>query len=295
MKNEQRNYVVVGAFVIAMIVVLVAWISLMAGQVGSTDRYTVVYDSVSGLKAGTRILYQGYPVGLIDTISPIDRDGRRMFQVDIDVAKDWPIPADSTARIATGLFSAPVIDIKGGDSHEYLPPGSVIPGEEASDIMGTLKTTAAKVEPILDELKTTAPVLMQNAQELMKDLNDAGDRINEILDPGNVERISNILENLEQATGETTQLLAELLDTSQNVDLLVAHLDGLLDEESGDISQAIDDARHTLATIARHVDAITSNLEDTTRDLNEFAKQLRANPGVLVRGRETANDEDGSQ
>lgn len=295
MKNEKRNYVAVGTFVIAMVIVLIVWILRMEGQMGPTDRYSVIYANVSGLKAGTRILYEGYPVGLIDGISPIDRDGHRMFQVEVDVEKDWPVPVDSTARIATGIFSAPVIDIGGGVSQEYLPPGSVIRGQAATDIVATLNATAGKLEPILDELERTAPALMQGAEQLVAELNDAANRINEILHPENVHRVSNILENLEQATGETNQLLAELRKTSENVDVLIGHVDDLLDEESGDVSQAIDDARHTLATLARHIDAITSNLEDTTRDLNEFGKQLRANPGVLLRGRETADDGDGSR
>ena len=60
-----------------------------------------------------------------------------------------------------------------------------------------------------------------------------------------------------------------------------------LEHLDGDLSEAIDDVRHTTAALASHIDAITSNLEDATRNANEFSKQIRENPGVLLRGRET--------
>ena len=295
MKNEKRNYVVVGAFVIAMVVVLVVWVSLMAGRGGATDRYTVLYTNVSGLKAGTRILYQGYPVGLIDSIFPVDRNGHRMFQIELDVEKGWPISVDSKARIATGIFSAPVIDIDGGGAQEFLTPGSEIAAQEATNIVATLNTTAAKVENILNEVGASAPELIQNAKQLLVKVNAAVGRVNEILQPDNVRHVSSILENLDQATLGTNRLLVELGSVGNNMNLLITHLDGLLDEESGVLQQALADAQHSLATVAQHIDAITSDLEDTTRNLAEFSQQLRQNPGVLLRGRETADDGDRSR
>jgi phospholipid/cholesterol/gamma-HCH transport system substrate-binding protein len=38
------------------------------------------------------------------------------------------------------------------------------------------------------------------------------------------------------------------------------------------------------------MDAISSNLESTSRNLDEFSRQVRENPGVLLRGRDGADD-----
>ena len=59
-----------------------------------------------------------------------------------------------------------------------------------------------------------------------------------------------------------------------------------VDEEEGDVSEALDDLRHTTAALASHIDAITANLEDAIRNANEFSKQIREDPSVLLRGRE---------
>jgi phospholipid/cholesterol/gamma-HCH transport system substrate-binding protein len=44
-----------------------------------------------------------------------------------------------------------------------------------------------------------------------------------------------------------------------------------------------------MAAISRRIDSITGDLESTTRNMNEFSRQIRENPGVLVRGRETSD------
>ena len=76
MREDSRNYMIVGSFVLAMLVALITWIALLSGRTGATDDYHIVYDNVMGLKTGVEILYEGYPVGLIEDISPVEQDGR---------------------------------------------------------------------------------------------------------------------------------------------------------------------------------------------------------------------------
>ena len=156
MRNDRRNYVIVGTFVIAMAVALVAWIALMTGRTGATDPYHVVYTNVTGLKAGTRILFEGFPVGLIDGIRPEDRDGRRVFRIDVSIERGWPIPEDSVATIATGLFSAAVLDVQGGESDTLLEPGAQIPSQEPADVFAAVNTAADRLTATLDDFADLA-------------------------------------------------------------------------------------------------------------------------------------------
>ena len=63
MRDDQRNYILVGVFVIAMVAGLVLWIAMISGRTGATDAYTIRYDGVLGLAAGTQIYFDGYPIG----------------------------------------------------------------------------------------------------------------------------------------------------------------------------------------------------------------------------------------
>ncbi|MBW2268378.1 MAG: MCE family protein [Deltaproteobacteria bacterium] len=287
MKNDKRNYIVVGSFVIAMVTALTVWITLLSDRTGPTDTYYVVYENVAQLKSGGQLQYEGYAVGFIHTIEPQQRDGELVFRVTVHVKRDWPIPVDSQAAIVTGIFEAAVIDIAGGSKSELLVPGSEISSRESGDLFALANEAAAKIGGILDDIAERAPVMLENVETVSTDLRLAMEQINDLLDRENVGRIDRILTNVEGATGDLNQLLDALRDAGENVNELVKNLDRLLDEEDGDLSEAIDDVRHTTAALASHIDAITANLEDATRNANEFSKQIRENPGVLLRGRET--------
>ncbi len=60
MKEANRNYTAVGAFVLSMLAALVMWFAILSGAAGSTDRYYIFWDNVMGLKPGTQILFEGY-------------------------------------------------------------------------------------------------------------------------------------------------------------------------------------------------------------------------------------------
>jgi phospholipid/cholesterol/gamma-HCH transport system substrate-binding protein len=299
MRDDKRNYIVVGVFVIAMLVALILWIALLSGRTGATDSYYIIYDNVMGLKSGAEILYEGFPVGHIQGITPGEREGRRAYRVDVDVKRDWPIPEDSVATItAPGLLSASMIDIQTGRSETLLEPGSEIRGRGAASMLASVNAVADElrdvieesVRPMLATFAEGAPGIVDNIEQFTEELNTTVDQINSVLSPANVERVSQILTNLDHATGEFGDLVAGLGDTRELVGGLITKVDALLEEDQGELTMAIRDLRHTLAAIARRIDSITSDLESTTRNLNEFSRQLRENPGVLVRGRETGDD-----
>ncbi len=117
MRDDQRNYVIVGAFVIAVTVGLVVWIAVLAGRTGATDDYHAHFANVMGLSSGTQVLYQGYPVGMIEDIRPAVREGLQVFRLDLSVERGWPIPEDSVVTItASGLLSAVVVNVQAGAS-----------------------------------------------------------------------------------------------------------------------------------------------------------------------------------
>jgi phospholipid/cholesterol/gamma-HCH transport system substrate-binding protein len=153
-----------------------------------------------------------------------------------------------------------------------------------------LNVIEESVRPMLAKFSEGAPVIVDNVDRFTADLNQTMDQINAILSTANVERVSQILENLDRSTGEFASLIEGLGDTRQHVDGLITKLDALLEEDQGELTVAIRDLRHTAAAISRRIDSITSDLESMTRNMNEFSRQLRENPGVLVHGRETNDD-----
>ncbi|MBW2272485.1 MAG: MCE family protein [Deltaproteobacteria bacterium] len=300
MRDDAKNYILVGTFVMAMVAALIIWIALVSGRTGPVDHYRVVYDNVLGLKSGVEILFEGYPVGFIESISPVDRDGQRRYELEVSVKEGWPVPADSIASIRSpGLLAAFVIDIRGGESNALLPPGSEIPSAAAGDILETMNKLAAGVDgileesvrPLLDTIAEGVPSVLSSVEEITTELKHSTKNINRLLGDTNVARVSSILQNLESTSGNANQLVVSLSDTRARLDEVIGKVDVIMERESGELQKAIAELNYSLAAVSRHIDAITANLETTTRNASEFSRQIRENPSVVLRGREQADEE----
>jgi len=285
MRDDQRNYVIVGVFVIAMVTGLVLWIALLSGRTGATDAYYIRYDDVLGLAAGTQIYYDGYPVGLIESIEPDVDGGERFFRLDVSIRKGWKIPEDSRAEItASGLLSAVVINIQGGESTTALEPGDQIPSVEAANLLAVMTEAAAGFsEFLLDTLKP-------EMERIVSDLRKTMDQVNVLLSDQNTTRVARILANLESVSGEIQGMTDGLEGTRRQLDEVLGQVRTLIVENEDEISHSVTDLHESLEAVARRADAIAHNLEVTLRNMNEFSQQIRENPGVILRGRSDATE-----
>jgi phospholipid/cholesterol/gamma-HCH transport system substrate-binding protein len=297
MRESKSNYIIVGAFVVAVVTALILWITLLSGGTGASDPYTIEFSNVAGLKTGVEILYEGYPMGLIEAIEPLMGAPLR-YRVDVRVKRDWPIPEDSLALISAGLFSAAVIDIQAGSSKKLLAVGAEIPSSEAGDSFAAMGAAASSASEALEELKPTlaafrerVPEIMGNVTVISEKLETSVDQLNQVLGRGNLERIESILANMDHGVSDASRVVKDLGKTRTKLDGVIQKVDDILDEEQGDLSVAIADLRYSLATLARHMDSISANLEATTRNMSEFSRRIRDNPGVLLRGQGGSDDD----
>jgi len=197
---------------------------------------------------------------------------------------------------APGLLSAVVIDIQGGSSPTALEPGAELRGIAAANVFTVVSDVASEltelseksVKPLLESLGKGTPEIVANVETFTRALNVTLERIDMLLSPSNVERINRILANLETTSTGFAAVSGDLSRTRAEIDQLLRTVDRLLDRNQGEIGHAITDLHDSLEAVARHIDAIGHNLELSTRNLSEFSRQIRENPGVLVRGREAA-------
>jgi phospholipid/cholesterol/gamma-HCH transport system substrate-binding protein len=290
-----RN-LIVGVFVLAMLVAFLLWIAILAGRTGATEPYYSYYDNVTGVAAGTQVFFEGYRVGIVEVVVP-SPDADHRFRVDMAIASDWQIPEDSIAEItASGLLSAIIIDIRAGQSKTMLSGGSEIPGRLPPSIVAALSSVAGvvttlideSIEPLLESLGQEAPAILSKLNDFSTELNVAVRNVNRLVGPENADTIGRILADVEGTTTSLDQVAGDLDGTKQRLDSLLDSLNEVVDSNSGNVSQIVVDLRDMLEALSPRVDAISRNLEVTTRNLNEFSLQIRENPGVIVRGRESA-------
>jgi len=306
MKEANRNYTAVGAFVLVMLTVLITWITTLSGLTGSTDRYYILWDNVMGLKSGTQIFFEGYQIGIIKEIGRSDEadDGAKNYRVDIEVERDWPIPDSAVAETtAPSFLAALVVNIEAGESNTRLAPGSEIQSKEPGDLLSaagdaiasvteTLEFVKPKLESITDSVSSI--LSEENARQIENLLQTVNDRVEDLLSAENAQRVDTILTNLSNVSQDVASLTGGLRVTKEQVDELLEKIDVLIDTHSDDIGHSLVDLHASLEAVSRHIDAIANNLEGATRNLNEFGGQIRENPGVLLRGRETDDDSPGA-
>ena len=287
-----------------MLSALMVWLAVLSGTTQSTTAYYMEFDNVIGLSPGGQILFEGYPVGEIEDIVLTRRPEGSVYRLNVTIHQGWNIPEDSLAVMTqASLLSAMVVDIQAGASNQILEPGERIPSLGSTNIMTAMSSVAAKLgnladtrlKPLLESLSggtdalTTfsqdAPIILDNTKIFTRQLATATTRLNHILDQSGG-HLETILGKAELASGNISTLTTDFHQTRKQLDTLLLSMRRLVTNNSGEIDHSIADLHYALEVVASHVQEISSNLEATTRNMNELTTDLRRNPGLIVRGRE---------
>ncbi len=300
MYKQRVHYVIIGVFVTAMVIASAASVALLTGRTGPTERYFVVLDNVSDVKYGTQVRYEGYPIGQVEGITPIIDGPGMKFRLDVSIRQGWRIPTDSVARIGNSNFlAAKTLDIESGRSPVTVEVGQQITAEAAIDVFATLTETATeftslsreRMTPLLATLQSLAETIEGDAPRISRELIAFAEGLNqtlvpvqEILSDENLLAVKNILSNVDEAAVTMNDIGRDLSETLVKVDNLATNLDRLIESNNDDVDQSLKDVRYTLSAIASTVDTIVHNLDGTARNMNEFSRLIRQNPGLLLDG-----------
>ncbi len=294
MNTPKMNYAAVGGFVVIILIALMAVITTLTGQTGATDPYFTVYKNVTGVKFGTQVLYEGYPVGQVEEVKPEAVNGAMMFRVDFEVTEGWQIPNDSVARIgSSGLLSAITINLDAGVSPAPYKPGSKIVGRESADMFAVLSDMAGEVSEIAENdirpmlktikeaaesfnttIQTVGVLVEEDGKRMIKDFGIMADDLSK--------RVPKITANLDAGTADFAILAKDLQETRAKLDELLVSTNGMVGENRDAVQESIKDVQHVADSLARHVDAVNQNLEGTARNMYEFSREIRQNPGLLL-------------
>jgi phospholipid/cholesterol/gamma-HCH transport system substrate-binding protein len=267
------------------------------------------------------VLYEGYPIGQVEKVTPVPSESGMGFRVDFGVAKDWRIPEDSVAVItAPRLLAAVTINISAGESPTALSPGGMVRGREGADIFAAMSMLAGEVteltrgsiRPLLATLNETvgtagkilatdgaalsgelralagtlnerAPRILDNLERFTETMNAAGDQIGKLAGPENREKIEDVIGSLQQTGANVTNLTTK-------IDRLTGALQGVVEANQTDIRRSVANLRYITESVARDIDSINQNLDGTARNMFEFSRQIRQNPGLLLGGSRPRDD-----
>jgi phospholipid/cholesterol/gamma-HCH transport system substrate-binding protein len=210
--------------------------------------YDVIFEGpVNGLTEGGEVRFNGIKVGEVKQLSLDRKDPNRVI-ARIQVEAETPVRADSYAQLnLQGITGVNFIQIFAGSpdkplvTHKLGDPVPVIP----------TKRTA------LDEL-------FQGGQDVFTQAGDAIKSLNKALTEENVQSVTNILHNLDEASAKLAKK-GGVIDSAQAV---------------------MDNANATLGTIDAAAKSVDVAVKDVDRQVNQIggqANQILADAGPVVK------------
>jgi len=232
--ETKANYIVTGAFTLAVIFGVfgfVYWFQSSGGDNGERAVYRIVFaGSVSGLRPGAAVLFDGMRTGEVTKLALDPHDPRK---VEALIAVDRAVPMRADTKVALtfqGLTGLAEVSLTGGSPDAALivaqagEPPTLYAGEDAgADVTQAARNMLARIDGLVAEnevamrtslhnIETVTTTLAQNSQRLdkvmagLENLTGSGDNHGEIAEAA--EAIRRLADNLDKRTDEISVGLA---------------------------------------------------------------------------------------
>jgi phospholipid/cholesterol/gamma-HCH transport system substrate-binding protein len=303
-KRDNINYFAVGLFVLAMLALLFYALLRIGGNNEKHDVYYTSFKNVSGIKPGASVAYQGFELGNVGAIEPLQKDGETSYRLALHLKQGWKVPDDSRAVIsASGLLSGNLVEIRGGKSAKLIAPGGAIAAidsgnmfeavtaltEQLSDIASNdakplIANLNKRVDKIGAALEKSVPESMVQLQSVLKKLDNTASGLEAVLNAQNRQHVASILKNGDQ-------LSADIQQTRKQIDALLADSRGIVTQNRPDLEASVVELRTSLQRLT----SIMHHLEAASRNTNEFTRQVRQNPSLLIQSTPVVDQAEGNK
>ncbi len=298
MKQDNINYFYVGSFVLLMLVLLLMTLIQLTGRTEKTVDYYAYYQTITGIKSGTTITFGGYNIGYVSSVTPensIDKGTR--FKVKLSIQHDWNIPSDSHASIVQpNLLSENQIEISEGTSKTPLEIGATINSKDAISISKVFGDLSADIKPLLvnlnsglgvvsSDLATKFPQITDNINRLLISLKQNSEQLAVLTSKTSSDKMFDIINNADDMSKNLLQVSKRFIKTEKKLSELVDTSHSLITENKQELKASIMGLTNTLTTLSENVDLIIHNIDAASRNMNEFTRQIRNNPSVIISGK----------
>ncbi|CUH65474.1 virulence factor Mce family protein [Thalassovita gelatinovora] len=292
--ETKANFVLIGAVtILGMLGVLglLVWFAKV-----EVDRqyaeYEILFDSVSGLGMAADVRYNGLSVGKVIGLG-LDADNPDKVRVRIEVAADTPVKTDTTAQLnSQGVTGVSFVALTGGSQGAALLRDTADP------------TTV----PLITAQRSAVQALTEDAPDLVNEAVEAIKEVRNFLGPENQAAVSNLLQNLDRASGQLDKALSDFSDISQTVSEGTAEISkftGRLDEIGETvqtsllkINETLDAAKLALGEIEptmRSATAAFTTAESTISGVDSFVQtrvpQIADDLSSAIRSIDTATND----
>lgn len=264
--ETKANYVLIGAFTIAGFLGVLGFLLWFSNLQLNRQfaHYDVYFPEVTGLSVSSQVLFAGLDVGKVVDMQ-LAPDNSASVRVRLELNEDTPVRTDSQASVESSAVTG-------------VSTVSITPGIGTTPL---LSQTSQDPVPVIRTGRSTLQTLGEQMPQLLNRLNLLAEEVTSLLNEENRTRVSNILANVESASGNLDKTMA---DVSRATDAVASAADDLAGfggqlKELGDsadgalrrFSAAAGQAETALAEVNRYVAA----------DLTPMTNQLQQAAGTL--------------
>ena len=282
-----RKEIKIGIY--AVVILLCAWagIRFLSGLdvLGRSRNYTAHYESVNGLQDAAAVVISGVKVGQVTGVEVnLERGG---VDVVLSISSDFDIPTDSKAMMfSAGLMGGKSIEIKMGESKEYLKSGDAIETGVTLDMFDTLANELGdikeRVATLLDNLNQTISGVDSLIDDNSKNLTKTIASLNAVM--ADLKK-SNIIGNIDGFCATLNQNGEKLEGIITDINSLTKALN---EQQSGEkLAQAINEVNALLAKVNNGSgsignlvsdDKLYKQLAQAAQNLSLLLADLKENP-----------------
>ncbi len=266
--EDRAKFALIGLFTFAVIAGAFGFVYWLHNDTGNkaTATYRVIFEgSVSGLRTGGPVLFNGIRVGQV-TAMQLTNDPSKVAAI-VSINKDTPVRTDTRVSLEyAGLTGIASVSLKGATSSSAALTGKdgQLPTLKADPNAGTdmstaVRETLGRADQIIAENQESLRNSIKNLETFTAALARNGDKIDKLVD------------NSSQAMGSVNELAVNL--NKQTTDLSAA-----LDKRTADISDGINKLTETATKqidivgtdvhrTVIHIDRVVGNIDRSVTDL----------------------------
>lgn len=296
-----------GAIAVISIIGFVILFQFMKGKsLFTTDNiFYAKYDNVEGLEPSSPVSINGLKVGHVDKIIPItDKSGRIHFVLKVLVDDAFEFSKKSQIEIfEPGLMSGKQVRVNLAYGGEMAKDGDTLAGSYRESMMNSISSQVGPVKDQLQQVLKRADSLILNANAITDAQNQAqirallaslnrtvssfettSQQTNRLL-ANNDPRIQQMLDNANLATVSARSAIDKYGRVAEQVD--VQKLNNTIDKLSltsdklNNVISGIQNGEGSLGKLAKD-EQLYQNLNETSANLNELVKDMKANPKRYV-------------
>jgi len=287
--EDRAKFALIGLFTFAVIAAAFGFIYWLHSATGSkeTKPYLVVFEgSVSGLRVGGPVLFNGIRVGEVTEMRLTDKPSE--VAAVISIVPSTPLRSDTIVTLEyAGLTGIASVSLKGATaSSPALPPPSdgglptLRAASTAGDMGTAVRETLAKADTIIIENQEALRNAIKNLETFTEALARNGNKIDELVQNGSA-AMGSINELAVSLKADTSRLAGNLDKLTINLDKQTTMLAENLDKRTAEITDGL---LKVTDSANRQINVVGNDLHRSIANIDRAVTDLAKNPQRILFG-----------